>query len=160
MPSASKKSDMKNLQFVLISCAIALELLFADSGYADVPKKVDGLTYHDLFAGDGPIVKPGDTIHISISDYEFDPSRPDGRGALIVQWPPHIVVAGHAALGDWDHYSFELGIVGMRIGGNRLIFSPGLYADADSRKQRIKRPHVIDVRAVKIDNSYYHNRGR
>lgn len=151
---------MKNQRFALMIYVVALVSVLADSAYADVPKKVEGLTYHDLVVGNGPTVKPGDTVHISVSDYEFDPTRSDGRGALIVKWPPHIVVAGHAALGDWDHYSFELGVVGMKIGGNRLIFSPGLYADADSRKQRIKRPHVVEVMAVKIDNSYYSNRSR
>lgn len=151
---------MNSRTSVVVVFTIVMGALLADFGYADVPKRIDGLTYHDPVIGTGPVVKPGDTVHISISDYEFDPSRPDGRGVLIMQWPPHIVIAGHAALGDWDHYSFELGVVGMRVGGNRLIFSPGLYADMDSRRRRIGRPHVVDINAVKIDNAYYNNRGR
>lgn len=127
----------------------------SQSSLADTPKRIDGLSYHDIQMGEGDLIRPGDTALISISSFEFDVSNLLGRGRPIAAWLNPWVVAGHAALGGWNHHSYELLVVGMRVGGRRLIYAPGLYADTDAKNQKITRPFVVDVSVLQKDNDFY-----
>lgn len=143
---------MKITAKTFAACSLVLLSFFCQ---ADVPKTVNGLTYHDLAVGQGQVISPGNTVQILIKKFEFSPVSADGRGRIINMYSPTWVVAGQAALGDWNHHSFEIGIIGMRIGGTRLIYSPGLFADTDSQRRRIDRPHVVEVKAVEMNNAFY-----
>ncbi len=148
------------MKYLLSLILVSYFWILANPALADVPKSVEGLTYHDVSVGDGAVVRPGNTVEILYKNFEFSPSSPDGRGKFIVEYLPTMVVAGHAAIGDWDHYAFELGIIGMRVGGTRLIYAPGLYADQDAQGNRLTRPHVVAVKVVEMNNDYYKKNGR
>ena len=111
----------------------------------EIRKAGSGLTYTTLKAGDGPTVKPGQSIKVHYTGRLVDGTKFDSsvdRGA-----PFPVVIGTGQVIKGWD-----LGIPGMKVGGRRqLIVPPALaYGAAGSGHQLSGRTliFVIDLLGV------------
>src|SRR5262245_29894086 len=101
----------------IVVVLLALSLGCADET-ANWEKMPSGVRYEDVKEGEGPEVKPGDTIRVHYTGWQarggevFDTSRKRGE---LFEFP---VGAGKVVQG-WDE-----GVVGMKVGGTRKLFIP------------------------------------
>jgi peptidylprolyl isomerase len=104
------------------------------------------LSYVDTKVGKGALVKYGDTLTATyigwLADgFEFDSTAIQGGT------PFHFVVGGGDVVPGWD-----LGVVGMRVGGQRRLIIPPAYAYGSASNGPIP-PHatlIFDITAVSI----------
>jgi FKBP-type peptidyl-prolyl cis-trans isomerase FkpA len=77
-------------------------------------------TQTDLRVGTGTTASNGRSLTVSYTGWIYDPARPDGKGTQFDSGPsfPFTLGSGGVIRG-WD-----LGVVGMRVGGQRRLTIP------------------------------------
>ena len=78
-------------------------------------------TQVDLVAGTGPTATAGQTVTVTYALWLYDPNKPDGKGTQIPQpsTPFTFVLGTGRVIRGWD-----LGVVGMKVGGQRRLTIP------------------------------------
>jgi peptidylprolyl isomerase len=86
----------------------------------DTASTTSGLTFEDLFVGQGPVARPGDLVTFEYTAWLEDDTRVDStydRGVAIT------VTLGSAPIRAWDE-----GLVGIQPQGRRRIVAPPALA--------------------------------
>ena len=83
-----------------------------------------GLTYEDLVVGDGRAAKAGDTVSVTYTGYLEDGTVFDSN--VDTGTPFEFLLGAGYVIPGWDE-----GLVGMRVGGRRLLVIPPDLAYGD-----------------------------
>ena len=105
-------------------------------------------TQTDLRVGTGTTASNGRSLTVSYSGWIYDPSRPESKGTQFDSSPsfPFTLGAGRVIRG-WD-----LGVVGMRVGGlRRLTIPPDLaYGSSGSGPIPPNASLVFDIELLNV----------
>jgi len=104
----------------------------------------------DLRVGTGTAASTGRSVTVSYTGWLYDPARPDSKGTQFDTNPSFSFVLGNGGvIRGWD-----LGVVGMRVGGQRrLIIPPELGYGASGAAQGRIPPNaslVFDIELLNV----------
>jgi FKBP-type peptidyl-prolyl cis-trans isomerase len=102
-----------------------------------------GLVYEDLIAGEGPVARTGDTLSVVYTGYlqddsVFDSNVDSGR-------PFEFPLGAGYVIPGWDE-----GLVGMRVGGSRLLVIPPELAYGSTGSGGVIPPNATLTFQVKL----------
>jgi len=117
-------------------CAVVLLVGAGGCGSSDTPSSPSSsqpraeFAQLDLRVGTGTAASTGRSVTVSYTGWLYDPARPDSKGTQFDTSPSYPFLLGNGAvIRGWD-----LGVVGMRIGGlRRLTIPPELAYGAAGR---------------------------
>jgi FKBP-type peptidyl-prolyl cis-trans isomerase FkpA len=119
-----------------------------------LPKIVKELTIIDRNEGDanGKTVTSGTPVLVQYTGWLYDPSKPDGKGAMFDTsqerpTPFGFIVGAGRVIKGWDK-----GLVGMKVNGLRTLIIPAAlaYGEAVSPKIPANSNLIFDVEVVQI----------
>jgi FKBP-type peptidyl-prolyl cis-trans isomerase FkpA len=134
-------------------CAVGLLVAASGCGGSDSPSSPSTqprgeFAQLDLRVGAGATASTGRPITVSYTGWLYDPARPDSKGTQFDSNPayPFVLGAGNVIRG-WD-----LGVVGMRVGGlRRLTIPPELaYGSAGRGSIPPNATLVFDVELLSV----------
>lgn len=103
------------------------------------PKKV---VVKDLKVGKGPPLKPGDYISVNYIAYDYDTHE-----ALEKHWGPEDTFGGTWGRDAGLIRAWEIGLRGMRVGGERELITPGKFVHGGlARVYLMKMVEIIRVK--------------
>ena len=128
-------SKMSRLSWILIGMLLAASGCSSSNSPSSptVTLPRAEFTQTDLRAGTGATASTGRSVNTSYTGWLYDPSRPESKGTQFDSGTYPFVLGAGAVIRGWD-----LGVVGMRVGGlRRLTIPPELAYGAAGSPPRI-----------------------
>ena len=119
-----------------------------------LPKIVKELTIIDRNEGDanGKAVTSGTPVLVQYTGWLYDPSKPDGKGAMFDTsserpTPFGFIVGAGRVIQGWDK-----GVIGMKTNGQRTLIIPSsmAYGEAVSPKIAANSNLIFDIELVQV----------
>lgn len=102
-----------------------------------------GLQYQDLVVGDGSIATPGQTVLVHYIGWLIDETKFDS--SLDRNQPFEFVLGQGRVISGW-----EQGVLGMQVGGTRLLFVPAHLGYGERGSDPVIPPNAILVFRIEL----------
>ena len=115
-------SKMSRLSWILIGTLLAASGCSSSNSPSSpsVTLPRAEFTQTDLRVGTGTAASNGRSLTVSYTGWLYDPARPDGKGTQFDSGPSlQFTLGSGGVIRGWD-----LGVVGMRVGGQRRLTIP------------------------------------
>ncbi|MEP6917807.1 MAG: FKBP-type peptidyl-prolyl cis-trans isomerase [Acidobacteriota bacterium] len=135
----------------LAACAALISSAAACGSSPTGPSSTAPYSQTDVLAGSGTAAVAGNTVSVNYTGWLYDPAKPDFKGLQFdtsIGKDPFAFVLGIGQVVN----GFDLGVVGMQIGGvRRLVIPPSLgYGAARSGPIPPSATLVFDIQLISV----------
>jgi FKBP-type peptidyl-prolyl cis-trans isomerase FkpA len=139
---------MYRLSWLVCAASLVLAGCGSDSSSPTAPTPRAEFSMTDLRVGTGTAASNGRLVTVSYTGWFYDPSGPEQKGARFDGSPSYPFTLGvGGVIRGWD-----LGVVGMRVGGLRRLVIPPELAYGSSGSQGVIPPNATLVFDVELLN--------
>ena len=133
-------------------CAVAVLVGASGCGSSNSPSSPSSqprgeFAQLDLRVGTGTVASTGRSLTVNYTGWLYDPTRPDNKGTQFDSGTLPFVLGAGGVIRGWD-----LGVVGMRVGGLRRLTIPPELAYGSAGKGQIppNASLVFDVELLSV----------